>query len=283
MTLRKRRVILIICIIALFIIVPIVILYNYGYRINSKLQITQTGGLYISSPIRDAKIIIDNKEKSFGIFNKDVLLQSLIPKTYSVAVIKEKYWPWYKDLEVKGRIVTEARSFLIPIDPNGEIIPSEQLNVDENVDIMNEFKKITNIPKKFKDEEEKKLFFSRFTKDEKERLWWEPEKNEIKVEWLDKEEIIPYYFCLETNKCMMSMVIINTISNVKNVDFYPGRKDVIIMASQNGVFAIEIDGRGNRNIQPIYKGKEPTFITYKNMNLIYILDDNNLIKINLEL
>jgi hypothetical protein len=82
---------------------------------------------------------------------------------------------------------------------------------------------------------------------------------------------------------MMSMVIINTISNVKNVDFYPGRKDVIIMASQNGVFAIEIDGRGNRNIQPIYKGKEPTFITYKNMNLIYILDDNNLIKINLEL
>jgi hypothetical protein len=150
MTLKKRRVILIICIIVLIIIIPIVILYNYGYRINSQFQIVQTGGLYISSPIRDAKIIIDNKEKSFGIFNKDVLLQSLIPKTYSVAVIKEKYWPWFKDLEVKGRIVTEARSFLVPIDPNGEIIPSEQLNVDENVDIMNEFKKITNIQKNLK-------------------------------------------------------------------------------------------------------------------------------------
>ncbi|MEK7576002.1 MAG: hypothetical protein AAB491_02905 [Patescibacteria group bacterium] len=283
MTLRKRRVILIICIIVLIIIIPAVILYNYGYRINSKFQIVQTGGLYIWSPVRDAKIIIDNKEKSFGIFNKDVLLQSLMPKTYSVAVIKEGYWPWFKNLEVKERLVTEARSFLVPINPNGEIIPLEQSNVDQNADIMKEFKKIINIPKKFKNEEEKKLFFSRFTKDEKGRLWWEPEKNEVRIEWLGKEDTIPYYFCLETGKCNMDTVIINTISAIRNVDFYPGRKDVIIMASQNGVFAVEIDGRGNRNVQPIYKGKEPSFITYKDMNPIYILDDNNLIKINLEL
>lgn len=283
MTLKKRRVILIICIIVLFIIVPIVILYNYGYRINSKLQITQTGGLYISSPLRDAKIIIDNKEKSFGIFSKDVLLQSLIPKIYSVAVIKKEYWPWFKDLEVKEKLVTEARSFLVPINPNGEIISPEQSNTDENTDIIKKLKKTIEIPKKFANEEEEKLFFSRFTEDKKERLWWEPEKNEIKVEWLDKKDTLPYYFCLETDKCDMSITIINTLSNIRNIDFYPGRKDVFIMASQNGIFAVEIDGRGSRNVQPIYKGKEPTFITYNDLNLIYILDDNNLIKINLGL
>ena len=114
----------------------------------------------------------------------------------------------------------------------------------------------------------------RFANHNRQKLWWNPEENKIRVEWTDKEKSRPYYLNEEKN------LVLDSVFPVRNADFYPGRYDVIIVAVQNGIFAIETDSRGGRILQPIYKGEKPNFTIYKNDSSIYILDEDTLIKIN---
>ncbi|MCH7883160.1 hypothetical protein IIA95_01965 [Patescibacteria group bacterium] len=101
---------------------------------------------------------------------------------------------------------------------------------------------------------------------------WHGDSREIWVEWL-RDGPLPYYFKVKKE------MIFHTRSEIKNISFYPGRDDVILLAIENGVFALEIDGRGTRNFQPIYKGKDPTFARLD--DAIYILDQGVLSKIEL--
>ncbi|MEK7596013.1 MAG: hypothetical protein AAB564_00460, partial [Patescibacteria group bacterium] len=116
--------------------------------------------------------------------------------------------------------------------------------------------------------------FVRTDKHKKLKIWLE-KNNEIWAEWLEKNRPLPYYLSTEKE------LIIKTRVPVKNVDFFPSREDVLIFAAENGVFALEIDGRGQRNLQPIYKGKNPTFSIRSSQKNVYILDDGALSKIEL--
>ncbi|MBI2628028.1 MAG: hypothetical protein HYW71_01165 [Candidatus Niyogibacteria bacterium] len=116
--------------------------------------------------------------------------------------------------------------------------------------------------------------FIRFDKHKKLKIWLEKD-NEIWTEWLEKNLPLPYYLSAEKE------MIIKTRSPIKNIDFFPLREDVIIFAAENGIFALEIDGRGNRNMQPIYKGKNPTFAVRPSQKTVYVLDGGALSKIEL--
>jgi hypothetical protein len=102
------------------------------------------------------------------------------------------------------------------------------------------------------------------------RLWHDDQN--VWIEWLT-ETPLPYYL---TEK---KELVFQTKSFIKNSAFFPGRDDIIIVAIENGVFALEIDGRGTRNFQPIYKGKSPVFTRLGDN--IYVLDQGKLSKIEL--
>jgi hypothetical protein len=122
--------------------------------------------------------------------------------------------------------------------------------------------------------------FERYSKRKDEKIWWNPKTNEIFVDWLKKDSLPPYYICEEI--CELPLLVFKGGSVIKNVDFFPKRKDVIIVAIGNGIYALEIDGRGGRLIYPIYKGKDPTFAQPRNGDSVYIMDDGALIKISLK-
>ena len=102
------------------------------------------------------------------------------------------------------------------------------------------------------------------------RLWHDDQN--LWVQWL-AETPLPYYL---TEK---KELVFKTKSLLKNAAFFPGRDDIIIVAIENGVFALEIDGRGTRNFQPIYKGKSPVFARLGDN--LYILDQGALSEIEL--
>lgn len=267
MTLKKRRIILGVSIMALFIIAPVVLFYSMGYRINENLQIVEVGGLYVSSPLRNTEIFINNKEKKTpGMLQNGIFLKNLKPGNYSILINKEGYYPWAKELAVKERLVTEAKAFLMPKEPKWESFSPDETN-KEIVDALKKTSKTKNLVI--------------LTKDEKQNLWLDSSQNIIYTEWLAEGDLVPYYFCDSFGACDKKIAILNSKFNIRKIDFYPTRRDVIIAAVQNGIFVIEIDGRGTRNIQPIYKGKEPVFIIHKNDKTIYILDDGIFTKIEL--
>lgn len=124
--------------------------------------------------------------------------------------------------------------------------------------------------------------FERYTARKDEKIWWDPVTNQIFVDWLKEDSTPPYYICGHPQKtCEPPIQIFKSRFQIKNIDFYPPRKDVIIMALSNGVYALEIDRRGGQIIQPIYKGKDPIFALTQNKDFIWILDEGVLIKARL--
>ncbi len=124
--------------------------------------------------------------------------------------------------------------------------------------------------------------YERFTTKKDQRLWWDNKTNEIWVEWLGDKNSIPYYLC-DAKPCENTSYLISVFHfPIKNADFFPGRKDLIIAAVQNSVFALEIDGRGGRLSRPIYKGKDPTFAVFPAEKKVYVLDEGILSAVNLE-
>ncbi len=268
---KKRRIILLISFIIFIILVPTIILYTSGYRIDKNLHFRKTGGLYISSPLSGAKIFIDEKEKGeTSLLQGGVFLQNLTPDNYSILVAKNKFWPWAKNLKVNEGLVTEARAFLIAKDPGGEVLLNDITKKEKGLTtIENEALEKLLLP------QEDDLLKTDENKDEK---IYVDESDNIWIEWLALNSPLPYYFC-NNDECTSPLLVIDSKSTIRKIDFYPSRSDVLIFAVQNAIFAIEVDGRGGRILQPIYKGSNPIFEL--NNKTLYILDEKTLIKLNL--
>ena len=91
----------------------------------------------------------------------------------------------------------------------------------------------------------------------------------------------PLFFCDTTLECLDEITVLEGDEEIRNLDFYKDRNDVLLMSAQNGVFAIEIDRRGfTQNFQPVYKGtQEPRFIVKDNE--LYVLDGELLFIVSL--
>jgi len=99
---------------------------------------------------------------------------------------------------------------------------------------------------------------------------WHDEKN-VWVEWLS--DALPHYLSSKKEN------IFQTKNSIRNAAFFPKKSDIAVVAVENGVFVLELDGRGTRNFQPIYKGKNPLFTVLNNK--IYVLDQGVLAKMDL--
>ena len=69
-------------------------------------------------------------------------------------------------------------------------------------------------------------------------------------------------------------------NDIKQFDYFPGRSDVWIVLTSNGIYAVEIDNRSQRNIQTIYEGQDLNFKLVQDGRLI-IKQDSSLFEINL--
>lgn len=121
--------------------------------------------------------------------------------------------------------------------------------------------------------------FAKLSSRKKELIWFDRQNNI----WFDApkdEKTLPYFLFGEKN-IKFPVLVFRSKFPLNNIDFFPGRRDVIIAALSNGIYALELDRRGGQNLQPIYKGKSPVFAVFQGEKTIYILDDGNLISIEL--
>ncbi len=68
------------------------------------------------------------------------------------------------------------------------------------------------------------------------------------------------------------------IANARSADFFPGRTDVLLVAVNDGIFAVETGATTPRNFQPVYKGISPLFVLSN--NTLIIKDDDSLYRIS---
>jgi hypothetical protein len=86
------------------------------------------------------------------------------------------------------------------------------------------------------------------------------EKGNIQLYWMDDIASIPYYYCDgEENRICTNKIFLDWKDEIKKFDYLPGRDDVWIVLTSVGIYAVEVDGRTQRNIQTIYKGANLDF------------------------
>lgn len=107
----KRFIVTIITIVVIVIAASIAILLAKGYTFSPKeKRIVGTGIITISSEPDAASVFIDGHLTTAT----NATISSLMPKTYSVKLIKEGFIPWEKQVSVKEGLVTEVKVTLFP-------------------------------------------------------------------------------------------------------------------------------------------------------------------------
>lgn len=123
MTHRVRRIILFLTTIFFIFFAPTILFYAWGYSFDweSKKPVL-TGGLYLRSIPKEAKIYLNNKnEKETPSFVK-----RLLPKNYQVQIEKDGFHSWQKNLKIESGLVTEVKNILlVPVQPEIEEIEEE--------------------------------------------------------------------------------------------------------------------------------------------------------------
>jgi len=301
LSLKKRRFYFYLLLVVFFIVIPIIILYTSGYRLGKGFQLVETGGIYIYSPEAGADIYVDNKKKKkTSVFQRELFIQNLKPETYVVYITKEGFWPWAKEVEVEERKVTTAIAFLVPKEPKGETIPrvlasDAVLQATSTTPLPGEpnpeYAKIMELFEEAAAEEtdpEGAVETAIATSTDENPspsflatrghtgLWQDDTR--VMASWLKDERSLPNYFCRD-DVCEETVTVFNSVAPVKNIDFYPGREDIVLIAIQNGIYVIEIDARKFQNFQPVYKGVDPYFAV--SGSTLYIKDTGNLFKLAL--
>lgn len=267
LSIRKRRIILILCVLAFVIILPALALYTIGYRLEDNFALVKTGGLYISAPVTGTSVYLDGLEiNQTSFFQNGFLIQNLKPKSYTIITYKDGYWPWSKKLKVEESLVTEGRAILVPTNP--KIVLVEKIS-DEYKLAMKTFSPQIKTAT---------TTFTEFANHNRERLMLDKKQNLLALGWLGENQDLPYFFCADLG-CDATTTIIKASTPIRWATFYPGRNDVVIVAIQNGIYAVEIDKRGGQLLQPIYKGFKPYFFVPAGENFLYVFDEGTLAKI----
>lgn len=112
---KIRNVLIIIFGIIFILAIPMVILYCQGYRFDFEAKkIIKTGGFAFKAQPKNCEVYINDKfiKKTDFIFG-EVFIKNLLPKKYNVKVKKQGFSTWEKNLEVKEKMVTEAKNVLL--------------------------------------------------------------------------------------------------------------------------------------------------------------------------
>jgi hypothetical protein len=107
------------------------------------------------------------------------------------------------------------------------------------------------------------------------------DKGNIQLYWIDQIDSIPFYYCGgEEERICETKINLDWNDEIKRFEYVPGRTDAWIVLTAHGIYAVEVDGRTERNIQTIYKGENIDFRLTQTDNLI-IKEGNSFFEINL--
>lgn len=226
-----------------------------------------------------------------GAFLKNTLIQNLLPnRYYSLRVERDGYQSWVKVLSVKPNLVTEATILMLPKEFDWTTVTaSTTLSVTNGTTTVEEVANPEFLDLQEYFEDDKKQFDVEVATSTYEYIrgkrfattttlvvtefpdWLLPlasssnlyEKEMVReregiVAWIENGDIfavwgrendpVPFYFCEE--KCNEKLSI-NWDEPILRYEFYPNRSSALLILSERGLYAVELDNRSQRNIQTI--------------------------------
>ncbi len=225
-----------------------VYLYSKGYRFKDNLTLGKNGKVSMTIQLADTAVFIDNSQKIKTTKENEKIDLTLSPRTHSVIVAKDGYFPWTKDFSIPSEGNLELHPILVSQNASGQIITDKD---PEYFSLRNSIIK-NLLPTRASPAS---------SSDKKSSLWVEDNAIIVKGEISAKKIIQP-----------------DTI--VKNVAFYKDRNDAVMFSTTNTIYVIEADTNSVQNFMPVYRGTDPEFIK-TDSNFIYVLDGTTLMQVRI--
>lgn len=229
------------------IAIIILILLVLGFRLQPNLSISKNGNIEATFPYASTTLYIDN-EKIDTVGNaNETIRKSLSVKTHTIIVSKLGYFPWTKDVAIKPNETTIIKPIFVTQNTTGIIITK---NDKDYWSIRNQVQS-TKLPT----EANPKI------------------QNGISL-WITDNTVY-----IKENNSVNN--IITPLEVIRSLDFYADRTDVIVFATDTGVYALDAipDAAKNKaNFFPVYKGTAPIFLK-TDPSFLYVLDGENLLQV----
>lgn len=185
------------------------------------------------APIGQQAVVFTNKSERKPLNPQATTTYSVQPGDTEVIVSNDDRYPWRETISTNASGTTLVRPFLVPEQPrilrNAPSAVKEQLARQQADPVTSATSSNQQV---------------RIIANENDRLI---------AEWIGPQQDRPQFFSCDSDsdRCGVEVYAQNDKS-IEQVDFYPGRSDVAVFATQSGVYAIEIDPTGNtQNFHPV--------------------------------
>ena len=114
---KIRAILFYLSVILFFILVPVVLLYSFGYKLDiNNLKVIKTGLIYIRTIPEGAKVSINGRRINE---TTPVSMGELMPGAYRLSLELEKYYPWHQIVSVEpGKSTALDDIILFPLRPH---------------------------------------------------------------------------------------------------------------------------------------------------------------------
>lgn len=254
MSLKRRRTYLLGLFCVFVIVIPLLILFSMGYRLNSKFRLVKTGGIFLDIEKPGVIVKLNGRiVETSNMLGDSILIRNLLPETFYVRVEKEGYKAWRKDIKVEEQKVTICYPFLVQsriqpewiskyiTEPGSKTKKKRRRNREysEGLEVFRTYDKPPGniIPgwedsdiKKYKPGADRRL---------KKNVFLFREGNRIYAQWTGSEESRPYFIDTADSK-----LVYYPVKKIKAFGFFPGRNDSFLVLHKDGtLIAVEIDTR----------------------------------------
>jgi hypothetical protein len=235
---RKVRLIYLTVFAALFTaLIPIVIMYAEGWRFSPTLGIYKTGGIYVAVPYTNVAVTLEGRDiGTTGLLQRNFYIDDLPPATYVVRASRAGDYPWERMVVVEPQLVTDARVFLVPMEPERTMLvlsntatsSGKAISGDEFEEYLAAFATSTHVAG------------TSTPLDLRAGIGLFIRAGELFARWVEADRPLPSNFCLRPSRCVSEVALTRGDGTVTHAVFY---EDGVLYRSDSGVFYTELDVR----------------------------------------
>ncbi|TSC55204.1 MAG: hypothetical protein LiPW30_670 [Parcubacteria group bacterium LiPW_30] len=277
LSVKSRNIFFYLSIVIFLIAVPVLVLYTTGYRFGEGI-ISKTGGISVYLSPSGSSLYINGKfNDTLGFLSRSFFVQDLKVGSYSIEVKKEGYYSWKKNIVVYPKIVTENYSFLSPekfvlkeitqFSKPKDIVSTttkETIKIATSTTEYLEVKALFEKKKLTKAEEKKEILameniYEKFSIDKADDILVSGKsivylkENVVLASWIGNVSDAPYFFHVSTSTVATTTAIFRSDEKISNIEFYPGRTDVVLMEMPSGIFALQLNvGSKMEDLRPVF-------------------------------
>lgn len=287
LSLTTRRLFAAFFFVLFIVLLPVVVLYASGYRLQGFSLVT-TGGIHISVPISGVAITLNGEDiERSSLFSKAFFLDNLEPGSYVIQATLDGYHPWSKNLVVESRLVTDVSMLAVPqplrvlelvaqaatstasVADAATTSTTRSISETEHERVVRSF--ATTTPMVFSTGSTTTSGSMVPLTDAEGGAALVIEESNLSVRW-DRNATPPSSFCSRPSLCTAHFFLEHGEQTVTDARFFNG--GVVYRTLESGVFFVEVDVRQPRLLVPIYSKPSTEFRIID--GTLYIKDDGTL-------